>query len=85
MWLLVGCSIFLIPTVVTDYPAHRPPTPVVCWHGVNDDFHSCDPLVAALGEDRYTVRVQLGRTAEEDQWNSWNMEMGEQVRPVQSK
>ena len=55
-------------------------TPVVCWHGFNDDSDSCAGLLSTLPEDVYTVSIRLGDSLEADRYDSVFSGMMEQVR-----
>ena len=55
-------------------------TPVVCWHGFNDDSDSCAGLLSTIPGDVYTLSIRLGESLEEDKYNSVFRGMMEQVR-----
>ena len=55
-------------------------TPVVCWHGFNDDSDSCAGILSTLPADVYTLSIRLGETLEEDKYNSVFQGIMEQVR-----
>ena len=55
-------------------------TPVVCWHGFNDDSDSCAGILSTIPGDVYTLSIRLGESLEEDKYNSVFRGMMEQVR-----
>jgi len=60
-------------------------TPVVCWHGVNDNANSCTtPLnvVKEAAPDTYTLSVMIGDDLEMDTANSVLMKANDQVSYV---
>ena len=86
MWLLDTLSCLLLSCPSTERTSERTlertldKTPVVCWHGVNDDADSCSGLLSTLPSDVYTVSVQLGQSLEQDKYNSVFLGMMDQVK-----
>ena len=75
MWRHYSLSCLLLSSLTTSLR-----TPVVCWHGVNDDSDSCAGLLSTIPGDVYTLSIRLGQTLEEDKYNSVFRGMMEQVR-----
>ena len=84
MWLLdsLSCLLLSCPDSGPLTPSQRSSarTPVVCWHGVNDDADSCAGLLSTLPTDVYTVSIRLGQSLEQDKYNSVFLGMMEQVK-----
>ena len=86
MWLLDTLSCLLLSCPSTEKTSERTlertldKTPVVCWHGVNDDADSCSGLLSTLPSDVYTVSVQLGQSLEQDKYSSVFLGMMDQVK-----
>lgn len=60
-------------------------TPVVCWHGVNDNARSCSSPLSVVKEsipDAYTLAVMIGDDLEMDTANSILMKSNDQVSYV---
>ena len=77
MWLLDSLACLLLSCHSSEKTPDK--TPVVCWHGVNDDAESCSGLLSTLPSDVYTVSIQLGLTLEQDKYNSVFLGMMDQV------
>ena len=77
MWRHSSLSSLLLPCLSL---ATRLRTPVVCWHGFNDDSESCQGILSTIPGDVYTLSIRLGESLEEDKYKSVFRGMMEQVR-----
>ena len=77
--LKMPLSLYSLPCLLLPCLTTGLRTPVVCWHGFNDDSDSCAGLLSTLPEDVYTLSIRLGDTLEADKYNSVFRGMMEQV------
>merc|ERR1711892_794835 len=61
------------------------PTPVICWHGVNDNANSCSTPLRVVADnipDTYTLSVMIGEDLAMDTANSILMTASDQISYV---
>eukprot|EP00091_Calanus_sinicus_P009782 TRINITY_DN22741_c0_g1_i1.p1 TRINITY_DN22741_c0_g1~~TRINITY_DN22741_c0_g1_i1.p1 ORF type:complete len:279 (-),score=68.94 TRINITY_DN22741_c0_g1_i1:161-997(-) len=77
--------LLLLPLLAQLFPGTASSTPVICWHGVNDNANSCSTPLRVVKEsipDVYTLKVMIGDDLEMDTANSVLMRASDQVSYV---
>merc|ERR1712241_2689 len=84
----MGVLLRMVPLVLSlaiVLPVTDGSTPVLCWHGVNDNANSCSTPLSVVQDsipDVYTVSVMIGEDLEMDTANSILMKATDQVSYV---